>query len=277
MNRSPDSKGVSSALANTARVAAWLAKSGRRLAKSRARSRLSGKPSRARAMAGSITSGSASTPYFRWMSSRPATVPGTPAARCVSVDSPSTTLPSASRNMSRTAAAGARSRWSLATILPSARRITMKPPPPRLPADGYVTASAKPTATAASMALPPAARTSAPTFEATSERDTTMPAVPRIASGLAAMAACAFRMTAAITSNNLICMPLLAARTAEGILNDSGRTGNTPDAGRINQNRIAETRLVCQSRNLGTAEVARWVRSVPRIERPTMRATQRGH
>ena len=40
-------------------------------------------------------------------------------------------------------------------VRPSARRISMKPPPPMLPAQGCVTASASPTATAASMALPP--------------------------------------------------------------------------------------------------------------------------
>ena len=42
----------------------------------------------------------------------------------------------------------------------------MKPPPPRLPARGSVTASAKPTATAASTALPPSLSTSRPTREA---------------------------------------------------------------------------------------------------------------
>ena len=84
----------------------------------------------------------------------------------------------------------------------------MKPPPPRLPADGYVTASAKPTATAASMALPPAAMTSAPTFEAISERETIIPSVPRTTSGVWAVAGCGSTMTAAIKSNNLICMPL---------------------------------------------------------------------
>src|SRR5215471_1488021 len=42
-------------------------------------------------------------------------------------------------------------------------RITMKPPPPMLPAKGNVTASAKPVATAASTALPPRAMMSRPT------------------------------------------------------------------------------------------------------------------
>src|SRR5690349_3894384 len=41
-------------------------------------------------------------------------------------------------------------------------RITMYPPPPRLPANGNVTASANPVATAASTALPPARMISSP-------------------------------------------------------------------------------------------------------------------
>ena len=61
----------------------------------------------------------------------------------------------------------------------------MKPPPPMLPADGYVTARANPVATAASMALPPRLRMSAPTCEARAERDATMPVLPRISGGLA--------------------------------------------------------------------------------------------
>ena len=55
----------------------------------------------------------------------------------------------------------------------------MKPPPPRLPADGCVTAKANPTATAASTALPPALSTLAPTWEANGERDATTPCSPR--------------------------------------------------------------------------------------------------
>src|SRR5688572_10657230 len=51
----------------------------------------------------------------------------------------------------------------------------MKPPPPRLPALGCVTASAKPVATAASTALPPRARTAAPTSDARPDTDTTTP------------------------------------------------------------------------------------------------------
>src|SRR3954463_13632809 len=41
-------------------------------------------------------------------------------------------------------------------------RITMYPPPPRFPANGNVTASANPVATAASTALPPARMISSP-------------------------------------------------------------------------------------------------------------------
>src|SRR4051812_48829266 len=51
----------------------------------------------------------------------------------------------------------------------------MKPPPPRLPALGWVTASAKAVATAASTAFPPRARTDAPTSEASPETETTTP------------------------------------------------------------------------------------------------------
>src|ERR1022692_1430599 len=77
--------------------------------------------------------------------------------------------------MLREAAIGARSRKSINVVRPSARRINMNPPPPMLPALGCVTASASPTATAASIALPPFCRTSSPTAVAWRSRDTTMP------------------------------------------------------------------------------------------------------
>src|SRR5450759_60947 len=77
--------------------------------------------------------------------------------------------------MLREAESGARSRKSINVVRPSARRISMKPPPPMLPALGWVTASASPTATAASMALPPFFRTSSPTTVAWRSRETTMP------------------------------------------------------------------------------------------------------
>src|SRR5215208_267756 len=51
----------------------------------------------------------------------------------------------------------------------------MKPPPPMLPACGCVTPSAKPTATAASTALPPALRMSTPTCVARFSWLATMP------------------------------------------------------------------------------------------------------
>ena len=65
--------------------------------------------------------------------------------------------------MSRDAAAGAISRKSSAIVLLSlARWISINPPPARFPALGRVTAKANPVATAASTALPPKAKISAP-------------------------------------------------------------------------------------------------------------------
>ena len=61
------------------------------------------------------------------------------------------------------------------------------PPPPMLPAVGWVTARAKAVATAASTALPPSHRTSAPTCEAMKFCETTMPLRAR-AGGAAAEA-----------------------------------------------------------------------------------------
>src|SRR5262245_33726055 len=57
--------------------------------------------------------------------------------------------------------------------------MTINPPPPRLPADGHTTASASPTATAASTALPPRFITSTPTCEAISLTEATIPCFPR--------------------------------------------------------------------------------------------------
>ena len=51
----------------------------------------------------------------------------------------------------------------MAVLVPSGSRITMNPPPPMLPAVGWVTPSAKATATAASTAFPPRFRTARPT------------------------------------------------------------------------------------------------------------------
>ena len=64
------------------------------------------KPSRARRMAGAITRARGSVPCFSSSASRPATLPGTPDARCPTSDA-SVGLPSAPMNMSREAAAGA--------------------------------------------------------------------------------------------------------------------------------------------------------------------------
>jgi hypothetical protein len=63
----------------------------------------------------------------------------------------------------------------MAVARPSFVRIIMKPPPPRFPAAGYVTASASATATAASTALPPRFKTSTPTCEEILVVEATMP------------------------------------------------------------------------------------------------------
>ena len=75
------------------------------------------------------------------------------------------------------AAAGAVSRYSMTvgSPLPGAGWMTMKPPPPTLPAAGQVTAIAKAVATAASTALPPFCSTETPTSAAIASMATTMP------------------------------------------------------------------------------------------------------
>src|SRR5262245_28169301 len=62
---------------------------------------------------------------------------------------------------------------ALAFVVASRER--RKPPPPRLPARGYATASAKETAIAASIAFPPSLRASTPTWEAMGSELTTIP------------------------------------------------------------------------------------------------------
>src|SRR5262245_32285835 len=63
--------------------------------------------------------------------------------------------------------------------------MTMNPPPARLPALGYVTASAKPVATAPSIALPPLLMICAPANAASRDRAATIPPVPCVSSLLA--------------------------------------------------------------------------------------------
>src|SRR5664280_1999191 len=79
---------------------------------------------------------------------------------------PGTTLPWASRYMLAVALAGAFSRKSRKWTSPLARRNNRKPPPPMLPAWGSTTARAKPTATAASTALPPWRMIATPALDA---------------------------------------------------------------------------------------------------------------
>src|SRR5581483_9025677 len=72
-------------------------------------------------------------------------------------------------------AAGAVSRYSKTTGSSLAGWTTMKPPPPMLPAAGYVTARAKAVATAASTALPPCLRTPSPASDPGADTVTTTP------------------------------------------------------------------------------------------------------
>ncbi len=92
------------------------------------------KPESASVMAVCSSSRHGRVPYFLCASYSPATEPGTPAASAP-VTERSVGWPLASRYMSRVAAAGAVSRKSRATLVPL-MRATMKPPPPRLPAEG---------------------------------------------------------------------------------------------------------------------------------------------
>src|SRR5437867_12020540 len=64
----------------------------------------------------------------------------------------------------------------------------MNPPPPRLPASGSTTASANPTATAASTALPPCWMISIPTWLASGWPDTIMACGPGTATPFPASA-----------------------------------------------------------------------------------------
>ena len=93
-------------------------------------------------MAGAINAERLIVPYLASAVSMPDTEPGTPTARWPLVLSPFTTLPSGPRYMLAVAPSGAFSRKSRKVLRPSASWIVMKPPPPRLPAAGYTTASA---------------------------------------------------------------------------------------------------------------------------------------
>src|SRR6185503_18020576 len=91
----------------------------------------------------------------------------------------------------------------IAVVRLSLRRINMKPPPPRLPAAGCVTASANATAIAASTALPPRLMMSTPTRDATSFVDATIPCFARTGSRAAASGAFA-KTSATIKAIGLI-------------------------------------------------------------------------
>src|SRR5690606_13422804 len=132
-------------------------------------------PSAAILTAGSTSRSHGSLPYRRCASSKPATVPGTPTAMWLLWWIVAEYSPFSSRNISACAASGAFSRKSIAVARPSGKRMTMNPPPPMFPACGYVTASAKPVAIAASTAFPPWRRTSAPIRPAVPLAEATIP------------------------------------------------------------------------------------------------------
>ena len=95
------------------------------------------------------------------------------------------TVPESFKNISLCALKGAFSRWSRLIELPSEKEATKKPPPPKFPLLEEVTARAKPTATAASIAFPPFFRMSTPASDACLLVETTMPFSPKTGSGLA--------------------------------------------------------------------------------------------
>ena len=79
---------------------------------------------------------------------------------------------------SRSAAAGAVSRASIAATSPSALRISTKTPPPSPAEKGWATERAKAVATAASTALPPASSISSPARAASPCDATSIPREP---------------------------------------------------------------------------------------------------
>src|SRR3954452_11342631 len=99
----------------------------------------------------------------------------------------------------------------------------MKPPPPMLPAVGWVTASAKAVATAASTAVPPAPITSAPMREAISLCDETMPFCARVGTELAAVLMVSATATAAARSVRTFDMRRIIAAAGDG---NGGYGGN---------------------------------------------------
>ena len=121
----------------------------------RARPSVTTKPSRASAIAGSTRRCQGSLPCSFQARCRPATVPGTPTARWLSWWQLRVVLAVASGTSSawrpRAPSRGSRRRPARPRPAGSSR----KPPPPMLPAVGWVTASANAVATAASTALPP--------------------------------------------------------------------------------------------------------------------------
>src|SRR5205809_3734539 len=90
-----------------------------------------------------------------------------------------------------------------------------KPPPPMLPAEGWVTASANAVATAASTAFPPSHRTSTPTWEATKFWEATIPLRARAGTEVAVAEPAVARTPTAASNRSLMFSP----RACEGDTN----------------------------------------------------------
>src|SRR5213592_4296388 len=98
----------------------------------------------------------------------------------------------------------------------------MKPPPPMLPALGWVTASANAVATAASTAFPPLARMAAPASHAGADVHTTSPSLDETPSSLdattarcAGSASKAIRGSATVRSKRVMAAAYTGARLDE--------------------------------------------------------------
>ena len=154
-----------------------------------ARNWSTGKPCLASAIAGAASCRSGLVPKRCKARCSPAGLPGTPADEAPKRTLSSSRVPSARRYMPAVADCGAHSRKSNDVVVPSAMRTSKKPPPPRLPACGCVTASVSATATAASTALPPSRSTARPAAVACGSQLTTTPALPRATMSLGSLAA----------------------------------------------------------------------------------------
>src|SRR5690606_36558433 len=159
------------------------------------------KPSRARAMAGANKSAQGSAPCAAWASAARRMLEGTPTLRPDSTASiKGNGRPSWPRNQSGAAAAGAVSRPSRVSIVPSAEWCSRNPPPPIPELCGSTTVSASIVAIAASVALPPRRSISAPASAARGSAALTTPRASAVSGAVAGAAVCAVAVVQAPNS-----------------------------------------------------------------------------